>query len=72
MVSLLFAHAGELLSRAHLLEIVWGHKGDIATRTVDTHVSRLRRKLELDGRHGIKLQSIYQHGYRLDVQLTPP
>ncbi|WP_240612333.1 response regulator transcription factor [Salinicola lusitanus] len=72
LVSLLFAHAGELLSRAHLLEVVWGHKGDIATRTVDTHVSRLRRKLALDGRHGVKLQSIYQHGYRLDVQLVHP
>ncbi|WP_374708160.1 response regulator transcription factor [Salinicola avicenniae] len=68
LVSLFFAHTGELLSRAHLLEVVWGHKGDLSTRTVDTHVSRLRRKLELDGRRGIRLQSIYQHGYRLDVQ----
>lgn len=68
LISLFFSHAGELLSRAHLLEVVWGHKGDLTTRTVDTHVSRLRRKLQLDGSHGVKLQSIYQHGYRLDIQ----
>jgi DNA-binding response OmpR family regulator len=34
---------------------------------VDTHVSRVRRALELDGRHGWKLSSIYQLGYRLEA-----
>ncbi|MCD2088135.1 helix-turn-helix domain-containing protein [Halomonas meridiana] len=57
---------GELLSRAHLLKLVWGIKGDVSTRT-DTHVSRLRRKLELDGRHGLRLRSVYQSGYRMEV-----
>jgi DNA-binding response OmpR family regulator len=33
---------------------------------VDTHVSRLRTALELDGRHGWRLTSVYQHGYRLE------
>jgi DNA-binding response OmpR family regulator len=33
---------------------------------VDTHVSRLRHLLELDGRHGWRLVSVYQHGYRLE------
>jgi DNA-binding response OmpR family regulator len=33
---------------------------------VDTHVSRLRQALELDGRHGWKLTSVYQHGYRIE------
>ncbi|HBN59784.1 MAG TPA: DNA-binding response regulator, partial [Halomonas sp.] len=41
-------------------------KGDVSTRT-DTHVSRLRRKLELDGRHGLRLRSVYQSGYRMEV-----
>ena len=50
LATLFFSKVGELLSRAHLLELVWGIKGDVSTRTVDTHVSRLRRKLELDGR----------------------
>ncbi|MCP1367229.1 response regulator transcription factor, partial [Halomonas sp. BBD48] len=69
LVSLFFNHPGELLSRAHLLEVVWGIKGDISTRTVDTHISRLRRKLALDGSHGVRLRSIYQHGYRLEAQV---
>jgi DNA-binding response OmpR family regulator len=38
----------------------------VATRTVDTHVSRLRRKLLLDGEHGWRLTAVYQHGYRLE------
>ncbi|OHV08725.1 response regulator transcription factor [Kushneria phosphatilytica] len=64
---LFMTHPGELLSRAHLLEVVWGISAQISTRTVDTHVSRVRRKLELDGRHGPRLRSIYQYGYRLEV-----
>lgn len=67
LATLFFSKVGELLSRAHLLELVWGIKGDVSTRTVDTHVSRLRRKLELDGRHGLRLRSIYQSGYRLET-----
>jgi DNA-binding response OmpR family regulator len=67
LATLFFSKVGELLSRAHLLELVWGIKGDVSTRTVDTHVSRLRRKLELDGRHGLRLRSVYQSGYRMEV-----
>lgn len=66
LATLLFTHANELLSRAHLLEVVWGMQGDISTRTVDTHISRLRRKLILDGSHGFRLRSIYQCGYRME------
>ncbi|WP_444984789.1 response regulator transcription factor [Halomonas mongoliensis] len=68
LASLFMDHAGELFSRGQLLELVWGIRGDVTTRTVDTHVSRLRRKLELDGRHGWRLRSVYQHGYRLELQ----
>ena len=38
----------------------------VSTRTVDTHVSRLRKKLELGGEHGWRLTAVYQHGYRLE------
>lgn len=37
-------------TRADLLREVWGYNGDIATRTLDTHVKRLREKLGEDGR----------------------
>ncbi|MCH4811773.1 response regulator transcription factor [Vreelandella neptunia] len=70
LAALFFSKIGELITRAHLLELVWGIKGDVSTRTVDTHVSRLRRKLELDGRHGLRLRSVYQSGYRMDTCQT--
>lgn len=62
----LFQSPARLLSRDHLLNKIWGINADVDTRTVDTHVSRLRRKLALDGARGWKMTSIYGYGYRLD------
>ncbi len=59
-------NVGKVLSRGYLLERVWGKNPDINTRTVDTHVSRLRRKLDFSKENGWKLTSVYQHGYRLE------
>lgn len=66
LVVFLFRNIGRVLSRAHILESVWGRNPDINTRTVDTHVSRIRTKLVLAVEMGWKLSSIYQHGYRLE------
>jgi two-component system response regulator RegX3 len=63
---LLFRRRGQLVPRAQLYEQVWGRRAELDTRTADTHVSRLRQALELDGRHGWKLSAVYQHGYRLE------
>jgi two-component system response regulator RegX3 len=65
-----FQHHGKLLSRDHLLNKIWGISADIDTRTVDTHVSRLRKKLLLDGSQGCKLTPIYGYGYRFDVNAS--
>ena len=62
----LFRNPGRLLSRGHILEAVWGKSGDLNTRTVDTHISRLRSKLRLGEETGWRLSSVYQHGYRLE------
>ena len=62
----LFQSPAKLLSRDHLLNKVWGMNADVDTRTVDTHVSRLRKKLSLDGTRGWKLSPVYGYGYRLD------
>lgn len=62
----LFQSLGKILSRDHLLDKVWGRTADVDVRTVDTHVSRLRRKLQLDGSHGWKLAPVYGFGYRFD------
>jgi DNA-binding response OmpR family regulator len=60
-----FKNEGLLLSRDQLLESIWTKSSEISTRTVDTHISRLRKKLLLDGTHGWKLVSIYHQGYKL-------
>jgi DNA-binding response OmpR family regulator len=62
----LFQNPGKLLSRAHLLDRIWGIHADVDTRTVDIHVSRLRKKLGLDGTRGWKLVPVYGVGYRFE------
>ncbi|NTV11694.1 MAG: response regulator transcription factor [Zoogloea sp.] len=62
----LFRNIGRLLSRGHLLEAVWGRNPDLATRTVDTHISRVRSKLNLRPENGFRLAPTYNFGYRLE------
>jgi len=67
----LFRNIGRLMSRGHLQETVWGRSGDLATRTVDTHVSQVRKKLDLRPETGYRVVPIYNYGYRLE-KITPP
>jgi len=62
----LFRNIGRLMSRGHLQESVWGRSGDLATRTVDTHVSQVRKKLDLRPENGFRVAPIYNYGYRLE------
>ena len=62
----LLQNPGKLLSRDHLLDRIWGIQAEVGTRTVDTHVSRLRKKLGLDGSRGWKLVPVYGVGYRVE------
>jgi len=55
-------HRGLVRSRERLLEAVWQHPGTLETRTVDTHVKRLREKL---GDTGRQIETIRGVGYRL-------
>lgn len=66
----LFQNQGRLLTREMLLERVWGVTRDINTRTVDTHMSRLRRRLGLNPENGFRIKTIYQRGYRLEAMLV--
>ncbi|MEN8166964.1 MAG: response regulator transcription factor [Pseudomonadota bacterium] len=63
---MLLTNIGRLLSRDHLLETIWGFGPELVTRTVDTHISRLRRKLGLVPENGWRLKAIYHQGYRLE------
>jgi two-component system, OmpR family, response regulator RegX3 len=62
----LLRNVGRLLSRGYIMEAVWGQTADLNTRTIDTHVSRIRGKLQLTPEYGWRLSAVYQHGYRLE------
>jgi DNA-binding response OmpR family regulator len=62
----MFRNYGRVLSRGYILENVWGRNANVTTRTVDTHVSRIRKKLGITPENNWQLVPIYQHGYRLE------
>ena len=57
-------HSGETLSRDRLLEDVWGYENYPTTRTVDTHMVRLRQKLEPDPDQPQYFLTVHGTGYR--------
>jgi two-component system, OmpR family, phosphate regulon response regulator PhoB len=61
LLALLSQRRDRVQSRATLLDEVWGIDGDVSTRTVDTHVKRLREKLEEAGRY---IETVRGTGYR--------
>ena len=56
---------GAVASRAELLREVWGHQARVKTRTVDVHISELRRKLEHDSANPAHILTARKSGYRL-------
>jgi DNA-binding response OmpR family regulator len=61
----LLAADGAVLSRAQLMERVWGYQADVLSRTVDTHVAELRRKLEADPATPRHILTVRKVGYRI-------
>ena len=62
----LFKNSGKLLSRSLISSTVWGRPVSELSRTIDTHISRIRKKLDLSPENGYRLQPIYNTGYRLE------
>jgi DNA-binding response OmpR family regulator len=60
----LIEHRGEVVTRERLLDEVWGYEHFPTTRTVDTHVLRLRRKFEADPDRPAYLLTVHGQGYR--------
>ncbi|HEX7647997.1 MAG TPA: response regulator transcription factor [Noviherbaspirillum sp.] len=63
---LLFRNLGRPLSRAYIQESVWPREEGVPSRTIDTHVSRVRTKLSLIPENGYRLVPVYSFGYRLE------
>jgi two-component system phosphate regulon response regulator PhoB len=62
LLCLLMERKGRVQSRGNLLVNVWNYEADIETRTVDTHIRRLREKL---GEHADMIETVRGVGYRV-------
>ena len=56
---------GAAVSRAALMERIWGYQAEVLSRTADTHIAELRRKLELDPARPRYILTVRKVGYRL-------
>ncbi|MBF8224523.1 response regulator transcription factor [Halomonas sp. 328] len=66
LAAIFFQNVNKALSRNFILDSIWGLPSDrVVTRTLDSHVYRLRKKLFLDGRYAYRLSTIYRLGYQL-------
>ncbi|MCI0694795.1 response regulator transcription factor [candidate division KSB1 bacterium] len=61
-------HRGELLTRDRLLENIWGYKVYPATRTLDTHVRRLRKHIEPDPDQPHYIKTVHGIGYLFEIE----
>ena len=73
LLATFLAHAGRVLSRAQLLDEVWGADTHVTDRVVDNQVTNLRKKIEPDPERPRYLISLRGLGYRFDsTTLTEP
>lgn len=63
----LIRRGGAVASRVELLREVWGHRGLVLTRTVDSHIAELRRKLEDDPAEPHHFITVWKVGYRFQA-----
>lgn len=61
----LFRNLGRLVPRVALEKAIWGRLLEFDSKTLDTHVYRLRTKLQLQPENGLQLNSVYAQGFRL-------
>ncbi len=68
VLELLAQHRGQVVSRARLLDVVWGLDDVPTTRTVDFHLRQLRKKIEPDPAAPRYLTTVHGVGYRLELE----
>jgi DNA-binding response OmpR family regulator len=72
---LLFSAPGIFISRETISVTIWNADSEIAGRTIEQHIYKLRKKLQLGPDRGVILRTAYNQGYRLEVMdkaLAPP
>jgi two-component system response regulator MtrA len=62
----LVRHEGAVVHRTTLLREVWGYQALVLSRTVDSHIAELRRKLEADPARPRHIVTVFKTGYRFD------
>lgn len=67
LLRFLIQHRGQVLTRDQLLDAVWGYESIPVTRTVDTHVAKLRRSLEDDPGEPRFIVTVHRVGYRFNA-----
>lgn len=67
LLHVLMTHPERVYSRDQLLDLVWGRNIHVGPRTVDMHVSNLRKALEASGHHRL-IQTVHGAGYRFSTR----
>ncbi|MBN3837269.1 winged helix-turn-helix domain-containing protein [Burkholderia sp. Ac-20344] len=65
VVEFLLDNMNKVVPRQAIQEAVWGRELGVSSRTLDTHISRIRSKLQLDHDKNLRIIPIYAVGYRL-------
>ncbi len=57
-------HRGQVITRAEMLDRIWGYHGQALTRTVDSHIANLRQKIEDQPADPVYIQTVHRIGYK--------
>ncbi|MCL1497789.1 transcriptional regulator [Xanthomonas nasturtii] len=67
---LLFSSPGVCFRRCQLAKAVWGSHTEFTDRTMEQHIYKLRKKLQLCNHSGaVRIRTVYSHGYKLELAL---
>lgn len=77
MAWLFFSSPGVYISRETIGAVIWRTDSEVAGRTIEQHVYKLRKKLQVDGKPVVMIRTAYSQGYRLelcadDEEAAPP
>ena len=72
LVKMLMSHAGNVLRRDDILDSIWGEEVYVTSRTVDTHIANLRKKIEDDPDQSHWIKGIRGVGYKFNMDGSSP